>query len=79
MQGEQLPCQQLHILHIFLSRIMKNLKAGPLITWISLLLTNGLNFITRIGIENITHRIKELSHLILSELAKLKHNNGRPS
>lgn len=38
---------------------------------------NGLNFITEIGIENISKRIEELSLYVISELTKLKHDNGQ--
>lgn len=41
-------------------------------------LTNGLNFITDIGMENISRRIKELSLFILSEIKLLHHDNGLP-
>jgi molybdenum cofactor sulfurtransferase len=37
---------------------------------------NGLNFITAIGMDHISHRIAALSQFILSELTKLKHDNG---
>lgn len=41
-------------------------------------ITNGLNFISAIGINNINRRVKELSRLIIDELATLRHNNGLP-
>ena len=41
-------------------------------------ITNGLNFITAIGMENISNRINELSLVILSELKALQHDNGEP-
>ncbi len=41
-------------------------------------ITNGLNFITATGIDNINSRIKDLSFFILSNLTRLHHNNGRP-
>jgi molybdenum cofactor sulfurtransferase len=41
-------------------------------------ITNGLNFIDTITIEKINTRIKELSLFILSEIADLRHDNGRP-
>ena len=39
-------------------------------------ITNGLNFIASIGMENINRRIKELSRYLLSELSTLYHANG---
>ena len=39
-------------------------------------ITNGLNFITSIGMENIHSRVKELSFYVLSELSNLRHDNG---
>jgi molybdenum cofactor sulfurtransferase len=41
-------------------------------------ITNGLDFITRIGMGKINSRIKDLCHFILPELQALQHNNGRP-
>ena len=41
-------------------------------------ITNGLDFITAIGMENISRRIKELSLFMLSEMAMLRHDNGLP-
>lgn len=41
-------------------------------------ITNGLNFITGIGIKNINSRIKELCQSFLSGVTKLIHHNGRP-
>ncbi len=41
-------------------------------------ITNGLNFISTIGMHNINSRVKELSRLILDELRTLRHNNGLP-
>jgi molybdenum cofactor sulfurtransferase len=41
-------------------------------------ITNGLNFITAVGIDNINRRIKDLSFFILSNLTKLQHDNGLP-
>ena len=38
---------------------------------------NGLNFISEIGIENISKRIEELSLFIILEFTKLKHDNGQ--
>jgi molybdenum cofactor sulfurtransferase len=40
-------------------------------------IVNGLNFISEIGMENISNRIEELSQLVLCELEKLKHDNGK--
>jgi len=39
---------------------------------------HGLNFITAIGIDNINIRIKDLCHLLLSNLTGLQHDNGMP-
>lgn len=39
-------------------------------------ITNGLNFITTIGIDTINKRIKDLCFLILSNLTTLQHDNG---
>lgn len=41
-------------------------------------ITNGLNFITAIRMENISYRIKELSELFLQSLVNLMHDNGEP-
>ena len=41
-------------------------------------ITNGLDFIAAIRIENISSRIKELSELFLLNLLKLTHDNGLP-
>jgi molybdenum cofactor sulfurtransferase len=41
-------------------------------------ITTGLDFITATGIDNINSRIKDLSHLFLSNLPKLLHDNGLP-
>jgi selenocysteine lyase/cysteine desulfurase len=41
-------------------------------------ITGGLEYISRIGMESITSRIKDLSKMILSEMARLRHKNGRP-
>ena len=41
-------------------------------------ITNGLNFIESVKIENINKRIKELCHFTLAALATLKHDNGQP-
>ncbi len=41
-------------------------------------ITNGLNFISAIGIENITYRIKDLSEFFITRLLTLKHTNGVP-
>lgn len=38
---------------------------------------NGLNFITEIGMDNISKRIDKLSLFVLSELTNLKHDNGQ--
>jgi molybdenum cofactor sulfurtransferase len=40
--------------------------------------TNGLDFINSIGIENINKRIKNLSQIIFAELLRLRHKNGLP-
>jgi molybdenum cofactor sulfurtransferase len=39
-------------------------------------ITNGLEFISCIGIENINARIKELGLFIIQELTSLRHDNG---
>jgi len=41
-------------------------------------ITHGLNFISSIGIENITCWVKELSEFFINSLLKLKHENGKP-
>lgn len=41
-------------------------------------ITNGLNYITAVGIDQIKSRIKDLTFLIISNLTKLHHENGRP-
>ena len=41
-------------------------------------ITNGLNFISTIGMNNINRRVKELSRLILDALPALRHDNGLP-
>jgi molybdenum cofactor sulfurtransferase len=41
-------------------------------------ITNGLHFITAIGMCNISSRIKDLSIVMISGIVKLKHNNGLP-
>ena len=41
-------------------------------------ITNGLNFISKIGMNNINRRVKELSRLILDGLPALRHDNGLP-
>lgn len=40
-------------------------------------ITQGLNYISGIGMENITARVRDLTRMFLSELARLKHDNGR--
>lgn len=40
-------------------------------------ITNGLNYIERIGFERITNRIKYLVAVLLDELNKVKHSNGK--
>lgn len=40
--------------------------------------TNGLDFISSIGVDNISNRMKELSLFILESLFLLKHDNGVP-
>lgn len=42
-------------------------------------ITNGLDFINKIGIDMIHRRIKQLSAFILAEITKLKHDNGLPA
>jgi len=39
---------------------------------------NGLDFISKIGMENINRRVKDLSALILSNIKTLRHGNGQP-
>jgi molybdenum cofactor sulfurtransferase len=39
-------------------------------------ISNGLHFITAIGISNISSRIKDLSFLLISGIKKIRHNNG---
>ena len=41
-------------------------------------ITNGLNYITAIGMKNISSRIKELCDFLLRNLLQLKHDNGLP-
>jgi selenocysteine lyase/cysteine desulfurase len=41
-------------------------------------ITNGLNFISTIGIDTINARTKELSGLFIKSLLALKHENGLP-
>ena len=38
----------------------------------------GLDYIESIGIDNIRKRIVELTHLFLTEMSQLKHDNGIP-
>jgi selenocysteine lyase/cysteine desulfurase len=39
---------------------------------------NGLDFIGKIGIERINHRIKLLTGLLIGDVLKLRHSNGMP-
>ncbi|HWH62121.1 MAG TPA: aminotransferase class V-fold PLP-dependent enzyme [Ginsengibacter sp.] len=41
-------------------------------------ITSGLNYITAIGMKNISSRIKELCEFFLLRLLQLKHDNGLP-
>ncbi len=41
-------------------------------------ITNGLNFISGIGMENIHNRVKDLCGFFLEQLLMLKHSNGFP-
>lgn len=41
-------------------------------------ITNGLNFISAIGIDNINKWVKELSGYFINSLLTLKHENGQP-
>jgi molybdenum cofactor sulfurtransferase len=41
-------------------------------------ISNGIDFISRIGIENIHTRIKELCRFIIPQLVSLQHDNGLP-
>jgi selenocysteine lyase/cysteine desulfurase len=40
--------------------------------------TNGLNFISAIGMQNISKHVLHLSKLFLQQLQTLKHDNGKP-
>jgi selenocysteine lyase/cysteine desulfurase len=41
-------------------------------------ITNGLNFVRRVGIERINDRIKLLTGLLIEDISKLRHRNGMP-
>ena len=40
--------------------------------------TTGLDFVNDVGIERINTHVNELTHVLLTELQKLKHSNGEP-
>jgi selenocysteine lyase/cysteine desulfurase len=41
-------------------------------------ITNGINFIESIGMENINRYVQHIGTLFLQNILSLRHNNGRP-